>query len=140
MDRTRERYYRGLFWVAAVYDLSLGVAFTFFGRQVFDMLGIGDQYPSGGYVPLIGAFLFVIGVAYVLIARGDLYRNVDLITVGILYKFAYAAIAMVFWALGEAPHISFALFGVADAVFFVLMAECLAFLRRHPKVVLSPAV
>lgn len=133
MDPTRERYYRGLFWVAAAYDLSLGVVFTFLGRPVFDMLGIEEEYPSGGYVPLIGAFLFVIGVAYVLIARGDLHRNVDLIAVGTLYKLAYATIALVFWAIGEAPHFSFVLFGIADTVFFVLMLECLMFLRRHAK-------
>jgi hypothetical protein len=32
------------------------------------------------------------------------------------------------------PHVAFgALFGVADAVFFVLMAECYLFLKREIK-------
>ncbi len=131
MDPARERYYRALFLVATVYDGALGVIFTFFYKPAFDLLDIRDQLPDGGYVPLLGAFLFVIGVAYFLIYRGDLRRNRDLIAVGVLYKFAYSLIAFVFWAIGEVPHVIFpAVFGIADAVFFVLMLECFLYLRR----------
>lgn len=62
MKPARERYYRGLFLVATVYDVALGIIFTFFYKAAFDLLDIRDQLPEGGYVPLIGAFLFVIGV------------------------------------------------------------------------------
>ena len=131
MHPARERYYRGLFLVATVYDGALGVIFTFFYKAAFDLLDIRTQLPKGGYVPLLGAFLLVMATGYFLIYRGDLQRNRDLIAVGTLYKLAYSAIAFVFWAIGEVPHVIFAaLFGVADAVFFVLMLECLLFLRR----------
>ncbi len=77
------------------------------------------------YLTLLGAFVLVIGVAYFLIVLGDLRRNADLILVGTLYKLAYAATAFFYWAQGSLPNVAFgALFGVADAVFFVLMAEC----------------
>ncbi len=85
----------------------------------------------GGFNSLIGAFLFVIGIAYLLIFLGDLQRNRDLISIGALYKLAYCAIAFYYFAIGNVPHIIFlSLFGVADLIFFILMAECRLFLAK----------
>ena len=135
MKPGKEKYYRVLFTVAAFYDLVLGLAFTFFPARTFAALGISDKLPAfGGYLTLLGAFVLVIGIAYALIARGDLLRNADLILVGTLYKLAYAAAAFYYWAAGSLPHVAFgAIFGVADAVFFVLMAECWLCLKRESK-------
>jgi hypothetical protein len=135
MKPAKEKYYRGLFTVAAFYDLVLGLAFTFFPVRVFAALGISDKLPTfGGYLTLLGAFVLVIGIAYALIARGDLLRNADLILIGTLYKLAYAATAFYYWWAGGLPHVAFAaLFGVADAVFFVLMAECYFALNSETK-------
>jgi len=133
MKPAKERYYRGLFTIAAFYDLLLGVTFTFFPARAFAALGISEKLPAfGGYVTLLGAFLLVIGIGYALISRGDLRGNADLILVGTLYKLAYAVTAFYYWSAGNLPHVAFAaLFGVADAVFFVLMAECWLYLRRE---------
>ena len=132
MTKQRRQFYRGLFAIAAVYDLVLGVVFLFFGRWAFDVLDIADKYPEGGFVPLIGAFVLVLGFAYVLIWRGDFWRNRDLIAIGTLYKLAYTGVGTVIALNDEAPHALFVWgFGVADAVFFVLMAECLLYLYRH---------
>jgi hypothetical protein len=129
MEPSRERYYRGLYLVAAVYDGVLGITFTFFYQPAFDMLEVTP--PEGGYIPLLGSFLFVIGVAYYLIWRGDLARNRDMILVGTLYKFAYASVALIFWAMGDVPHVAFAaVFGIADVIFFALMLECWLYLGR----------
>ena len=135
MKPAKERYYRGLFTIAAFYDLVLGITFTFFPARAFAALGIGDKLPAfGGFLTLLGAFVLVLGVAYALIARGDLLRNADLILVGTLYKLAYAATAFYYWSAGGLPHIAFAVvFGAADTVFFVLMAECYLFLKRGLK-------
>jgi len=135
MKPAREKFYRSLFAIAAVYDVLLGITFTFFPAQAFDALGIREKLPAfGGYLTLLGAFVLVIGIAYFLIARGDLQRNRDLVLVGTLYKLAYSATAFYHWLTGDIPHVVFvALFGVADAVFFVLMAECYAFLKREIK-------
>jgi len=133
MKPTKERYYRGLFTIAAFYDLLLGVTFTFFPARAFAALGISEKLPAfGGYVTLLGVFVLVIGIAYALISRGDLRGNADLILVGTLYKLAYAATAFYYWSAGTLPHVAFAaLFGVADAVFFILMAECWLCLKRE---------
>ena len=135
MKPAKEKFYRGLFTIAAFYDLVLGLAFTFFPARVFTALNISDKLPAfGGYVTLLGAFVLVIGVAYALISRGDLRRNADLILIGTLYKLAYAATAFYYWAAGSLPHVAFgALFGVADVIFFVVMAECWLCLMRESK-------
>jgi hypothetical protein len=132
MNPAREKYYKGVFLVAAVYDILLGIIFTFFHDAAFRTLGIPEKLPEfRGYLALLGAFLFVIGCAYWLICLGDLRRNRDLITVGALYKLAYSAIAFYYFAVGNVPHLIFvAVFGAADLVFFVMMAECRLFLRR----------
>ena len=132
MNPAKEKYYRALFTIAAFYDLLLGVTFTFFPARAFAALGISEKLPAfGGYITLLGAFVLVIGIAYALISRGDLRRNADLILIGTLYKLAYSATAFYYWSAGNLPHIAFAaLFGAADAVFFVLMGECYWFLRK----------
>jgi hypothetical protein len=135
MKPAKEKYYRSLFAIAAVYDILLGITFTLFPVRAFDALGIREKLPAfGGYLTLLGAFVFVIGIAYLLIASGDLRRNRDLILVGTLYKLAYSATAFYYWSVGNVPHVIFvALFGVADAVFFVLMAECYWSLKQEAK-------
>jgi formate/nitrite transporter FocA (FNT family) len=132
MNPKREKFYRALFLIATVYDASLGIIFTFFYRLPFEILGIADKLPeSGSYLSLIGAFLFVIGVAYYLLYRGDLFRNRDLVTVGALYKLAYCLIVVYYAAIGEIPHMIFVLlFGVCDLIFFVLMLECRLYLQK----------
>ena len=132
MSPAKEKYYRSLFLIAAAYDVLLGIVFTCFPARAYDALGIREKLPAfGGYLSLLGAFVLVIGIACFLVARGDLQRNADLILVGALYKLAYAATAFFYWSAGSLPHVAFAaLFGVADAVFFVLMAECYWSVRK----------
>ena len=135
MNPAREKYYRGLFYLAALYDVVLGITFTFFPARAFAALGISDKLPAfGGYLTLLGVFVLVLGVAYALVARGDLAMNADLILVGTLYKLAYAGTAFYYWSQGSLPHVAFAaLFGVADSVFFILMAECYWSLEKRIK-------
>jgi hypothetical protein len=132
MTPERERRYRWLFLTGAVYDIGLGIVFLFFAGWAFDLLDIRDEMPDGGYVPLIGAFLLVIGIAYWFVYRGDLVENRDLIAVGTLYKAAYSGVGFWVWAFGEVPHVAFvAVFGVADLVFFLLMLDCWLVVRRE---------
>ncbi len=139
MTPARERWYRRLFLAATVYDVVLGIVFLFFAGWAFDLLDIRDEMPEGGYIPLIGSFLLVIGIAYWLIYRGDLHENRDLIAVGTLYKLAYSGVGFYFWIFQEVPHIAFvAVFGIVDAVFFVAMLECWLTVRK--RIAATPAV
>jgi formate/nitrite transporter FocA (FNT family) len=135
MSPKREKFYRTLFLIATVYDISLGIIFTFFYRAPFKILGIANKMPaSGAYLSLIGAFLFVIGIAYYLIYRGDLLKNRDLVTVGTLYKLAYCLVAFYYAVVGDIPHLIFVLlFGSCDFIFFILMLECRLYLHKITK-------
>jgi hypothetical protein len=132
MTRSRQRYYRGLYGIVALYDTVLGIVFLFFGKWAFDALGILESYPVEGYIQLIGAFVLVLGIGYFLVWRGDLWQNRDLVLVGALYKLAYTGVGFYITLTTEAPHWLFVWgFGVADAIFFVLMVECLYYLYRN---------
>ena len=126
MSESKLKYYKGLFLLAAVYDLVLGIVFTFFPKLAFEFIGIPEKLPEfGGYLSLIGVFLFVIGVAYYLIYRGDLQKNRDLIFVGILYKLSYFLVTFYYFVIQDIPHfIFFGLFGIVDFIMFMLMVEC----------------
>jgi len=132
MGESRRKYYKTLFLIAAIYDFVMGIVFIFFYKFAFKSLGISEAIPEfGGYLSLIGAFLFVIGIAYFLIYRGDLVKNRDLILVGALYKLAYCLTAFVYFAVGQIPHMIFLyLFGVLDLIMFILMIECYIFLGK----------
>ncbi|UCF09441.1 MAG: hypothetical protein JSW65_05080 [Candidatus Bipolaricaulota bacterium] len=133
MTKRRVAVYKAVFLAAAVYDIVLGIVFTFFYRVPFRWLGIDLPY-SNAFVTLLGSFLLVIGIAYLLIVLGDLRRNRDLILIGALYKAAYSAIAFFHLTVGDIPHILFALiFGIIDIVFLVVFTECLVHLRRTTK-------
>ena len=96
-------------------------------------LGLIDNFYEIRQLAELGVvlLLFVIGIAYVFIARGDLVRNRDLIAVGALYKLAYFSVALWYLIDGVYPHIVFfVVFGLADLVFFVAMTECWWFVRR----------
>jgi hypothetical protein len=132
MSHGREKYYKTVFLIAAVYDIVLGIIFTFFYEFAFNLLGIAHELPNyGAYLSLIGSFLFVIGIAYLLIFLGDLKRNLQLIIVGTLYKLAYSSVAIFYLIIGEYPHIVFiSVFGVMDFIFFIMMLECAVHIRR----------
>lgn len=135
MKASKIKFYKRLFLIAAVYDLVLGVVFTFFPKSAYNLFGISEKLPEFvGYLTLIGAYLLIIGVAYYLIYWGDLQKNKDLILIGVLYKFAYCFITFYYFLIGDIPHILFlALFGVIDLVMFILMLECYLTIRKLPK-------
>ncbi len=132
MTLKREPFYKKLFLVAAIYDIVLGIVFTFFFKAAFGILGIAHKLPDfTGYISLIGAFLLVIGIAYWLIYQGDLVKNRDLILVGALYKLAYSGIAFFYYFFGDVPHVLFVtLFGFADLIFLALMLQCYFYLKH----------
>ena len=117
------RFFRGVFLVAAVYDLVLGVVFLFLYPWAYAALGIPSP-TEPAYLQLAAAFVLVQGIMYVLVYR-NLEGNRDLILVGAIYKAAYAAISLFHLGLGDLPHPTFALFGVLDLGFLALFVMCL---------------
>ena len=121
------RPWRWVFAAVGVYDVVLGVAFFAFYEQLFDLLEI-PLPDTAAYIHLSAALIAVQGVSYLLAARRPI-RNVDIIRVGVLYKLTYAALALYYALIGEAPHVLFLWFGVVDAITVALFAAFLWLVR-----------
>jgi hypothetical protein len=109
--------HKGVFVVAAWYDLILGAVFLLFYGPVYSALSI-PLPESTAYLHLAAAFVVVQGIGYLFVA-GNMDRNVDIVKMGVVYKAAYAAVSLIHWQQGTLPHGMFALFGLLDLVFLV---------------------
>ena len=126
MKNSEQKFYKNLYLISGVYDLSIGFAFLFFSKIVFETLGIPEKaVGSEAYLSLVGAFLLVLSIAYFILSKSDLTRNKNLVLVGALYKLAYFLVALWYFAIDAIPHITFlTVFGVIDIIMFVLMMKC----------------
>ena len=126
MSEAKLKYYKGLFLTLAIYDIILGIIFTFFSKSAFEFIGIPERLPEyEGYLTLIGVYILILGIAYYLIYRGDLMKNRDLILVGLLYKLGYCLATFYYYVIGDIPHVLFlTFFGFIDFIMFILLTEC----------------
>jgi len=121
-------FYRGVFLVAAAYDIVLGAAFIFFYKPILDALDITPP-DNKSYIHLAAVFVLVQGISY-LFAYRNLVGNADLIRVGIVYKAAYALVAIYYLAIDDLLHWVFFLFGVLDFGFMLLFIGALSAIAR----------
>jgi hypothetical protein len=82
-----------LFYLSALYDGVLGLAFVFFWPWVFQFFDVTPPN-HGGYVQFPALLLIIFGFLFLRIAR-DPDANRELITYGIGLKAAYSG--LVFW-------------------------------------------
>lgn len=109
--------WRTFFIVAAVYDLALGAAFFLLYGPIWELLEL--ELPNNtAYIHLTAAFVFVQGVGYWIVARNP-RANRGIVQMGIAYKFAFAALAFYYLAIGELLHPTFLVFGVLDVLFLI---------------------
>ena len=121
--RNKDMFFKVLFLIAAVYDLVLGFLFFFFYKPIFSYLNIPlPVYPM--YLQMAAAFVIAMGVGYYFVYL-NLYRNVDLVRLGVVYKLAYGGLTSYFYFAGLA-HITFFYFAVFD---FIFLAFFLGFLN-----------
>jgi hypothetical protein len=108
---------RSLFLVAGAYDFVIGLAFLFFGPQIF---AAGSVPPPNhwGYIQFAALLLIVFGLMFFAIAR-DPVANRNLIPFGMLLKLSYVGIVAYYWSTTGCPTL-FKSFTVVDAVMFVL--------------------
>lgn len=129
------RPYRSLFLAAAIYDIGLGLAFLAAAGPIFEWLGaIGLPDPT--YVHLVSGFIAAQGLGYALVWR-HLWRNVDLVWVGIVFKLVYIGAAVGSMIRGDLPHAVFAWFALIDALFilgFLLFLRTASDVRHQSQV------
>ena len=126
---TNERPYRILFLIAALYDFILGFIFFAFLRFFFeDLFRIPyPLYPA--FFQAAAAFVFVMGVGFYFVYR-NMYRNIDIVKVGITFKVFYTGLAFYRVFVKGMPWI-FSVFGFLDLIFIVFFVFFLLAVRRE---------
>jgi hypothetical protein len=109
--------YKLFFLVAAVYDIVLGGLFFLFYGPLFSALHIALPNNTS-YIHLTAAFVFVQGVGYWIVFR-DPEGNRGIVTLGVIYKAAFAGLSAYYWAIGQLLHPIFLVFGALDALFLI---------------------
>lgn len=109
--------WRWFFLVAAVYDITLGLAFMVAGEQVLDAIGM-QQPPHVAYIQLAAVFVTVQGISYLFPWRDPLGSR-SLVWVGVIYKAGYAGLAAWYLVLGTLPSTFFVPWAILDLAFMV---------------------
>jgi len=106
-----------LFYISALYDSVLGLAFLFAAPAVFEWCGVTPPNHFG-YVQFPGALLIVFAVMYLAIARNPI-ANRNLMPYGMLLKVSYCGVAFYYWFSAGIPGM-WKPFAVIDLIFLVL--------------------
>jgi hypothetical protein len=106
-----------LFYIGALYDGVLGLAFLFGAASVFEMFNVPPPNHLG-YVQFPGALLIVFALMYFAIARKPI-ENRNLIPYGILLKVSYCGVTFYHWFSAGIPSM-WKPFTIADLAFLVL--------------------
>jgi uncharacterized membrane protein YfcA len=111
------RRFHVLFLLAGLYDLVLGLAFLLTLEPLFTWLAVPlPENPT--YAHLAAGLVAVQGVGYLFVWR-HLWRNVDLVKMGCIYKLVYIGVAIAAYLQGNLPHPLFGWLAVADALFLI---------------------
>ena len=119
-----------LFWVAALYDAVLGVAFLLAGTRIFEYLEVTAPNHMG-YVQFPAALLIVFAMLFAVIAFNPL-KNCNLIPYGILLKVSYCGVVFFYWFTSGIPYI-WKPFAIMDLVFLVAFVVSMQILCKAQK-------
>jgi len=127
----KEKGYRNLFLVAALYDFVLGFFFFLFWPFIFDHI-LKIPYPNYlAFYQAAAAFIFNMGIGFYFVYR-NMYRNIDIVKVGIAFKLFYTGLAFFYVYVEKMPWI-LAFFGFLDLIFVVFFVFFLRAIRREVK-------
>ena len=125
----KEKGYRNLFLVAALYDFVLGFSFFLFWPFLFDHI-LKIPYPNyPAFYQAAAAFIFNMGIGFYFVYR-NMYRNIDIVKVGIYFKLFYTGLAFFYVFVEKMPWI-LALFGFLDLIFIVFFVLFLRAVRKE---------
>ena len=108
---------RPLFYLAALYDGSLGLAFVIAPTWALETARVPVPYHVG-FVQFPAALLIVFAAMFVAVASRP-FENRNLIPYGILLKVSYCTVVFAYWFLGRITWI-WKPFAIADVAFGVL--------------------
>jgi hypothetical protein len=108
---------RLLFVITGLYDFLIGLAFLFFGSQLFESTGVPPPN-HWGYIQFGSLLLVIFGIMFFAVAY-DPVANRNLIPYGMLLKLSYVGLVAYYWVTADCPLL-FKPFAIIDAVMFVL--------------------
>ena len=108
-----------LFYIAALYDGVLGIAFLFGAKSVFEWFNVTPPNHFG-YAQFPGALLIVFALMFLAIARKPA-ENRNLIPYGILLKVSYCGVVFYHWISAGIPSM-WKPFAIVDLVFLLFFA------------------
>ncbi|MEK6893621.1 MAG: hypothetical protein AABX07_05470 [Nanoarchaeota archaeon] len=130
MGKKGDSCWKILFLIAAIYDFVLGIAFFFLYEPIFSYFNIPlPDYSM--YLQMAAAFVIAMGVGYYFIFL-NLYRNVDLVKLGIVYKIAYAGLTF-YWYFTDLANAVFMWFAVIDVIFIVTFISFLRYAKKDER-------
>jgi len=130
MTNKLDGFFKSMFLIAALYDFVLGLVFFLFYGQIYSYLNIPIPAESM-YLQMAAAFVIAMGVGYYFVYQ-NMYKNIDLVKLGVVYKFVYSSVTSYFYFKGSGPAIFF-LFAVIDAVFLLLFVWFLFYAKKANK-------
>jgi len=126
----QDKFFRVLFLIAAIYDFILGVVFFLFYEQIFSIFNITlPVYPM--YLQMAAAFIIAMGVGYYFIFL-NMYRNIDLVKLGVVYKLVYSGLTAYFYFKNLA-NVIFFWFAMLDAIFLALFIWFLIYASKDKR-------
>jgi hypothetical protein len=117
-----------MFYVAALYDGALGLAFLLAAPALFQWFGVTPPNHFG-YVHFPGALLITFALLFFTVARKPL-ENRNLIPFGVLLKVSYCGVVFYHWNSAGIPNM-WKPFAWADLVF--LAAFVAAYVQLKPQ-------
>ena len=130
MEKKREKYYKGLYLVGALYDFILGLAFLFFYVAIFEMLGM-NLPKNPAYLTFCAVMITLFGILqYMIFLKLDGSRR--LVLYSIFVKFAYVGTVLYYYLLVGPAYVDapFLIFAGFDIIFALLFIESLRFIKK----------
>lgn len=106
-----------LFYLAALYDGILGLAFLFLAPSIYNWYGIAPPNHYG-YIHFPAALLIVFALLYFAVARNQI-ANRNLIPYGMLLKVSYCSVVFYYWFFEGIPAM-WKPFAIYDLIFLIL--------------------
>src|SRR3989344_4083041 len=126
----KEKYYKQLFLIGALYDIILGFGFLLFYKAIYDVLGMTlPQNPA--YLSMCAMLIGLYGILLCMISQ-DPKNNRKMIIYSSLIKFGFATVVFYYWFFFGPRYVDvpFRFFGAIDLVFGLLFLESLKFAKK----------
>lgn len=123
----RKSYYQKLFLIGALWNWVATVIFALGYGVIFPLFGLPLPIYPVFFLMFLG-LAFVFGIGYYWVSK-DIYKNHDIVRMGIIGKIIVFVALVWAWVDGQIPLILTGA-GVADLVFAILYFEFLHFFRK----------